>query len=67
MTMEKIYRKVLTKERLPKETNIYFTDLGKTPFFIDGKKMELNNTPALWWLEEIEIPADTDIRVEKKK
>lgn len=59
--MNTIYRKVSTKERLPKATDVYYTDLGKTPFFDDEKKLELNNTPALWWMEKIELPSNEQI------
>ena len=60
-----LFRRVFVKDRLPKHTDIYYTNLGKTPFFDDEKIMVLNNTRATWWLEKVEFPTQDEIENER--
>ena len=55
--MEKNFRKVSVKERLPQDTDVYYTNVGKVPFFKGEKKLMIDtDQEILWWLEEIELP-----------
>lgn len=60
--MEKIYRKVSVKERLPNETDVYYTNVGKVPFFKGERKLTIDtDQEILWWLEEVKLPTDEEI------
>ncbi|WP_286894920.1 MULTISPECIES: hypothetical protein [Sphingobacterium] len=55
--MEKIYRQVSVKERLPETQGGYLTSVGLVNFH--GTKF---NKWVDWWLEELELPTITVIR-----
>lgn len=71
--MNTIYRKVSVKERLPKEDNIYLTNLGWNKYRIrkptDRTEYQLwiheideeSGSPLSWWLEETRLPDDEQI------
>jgi len=66
--MEKIYRQVSVKERLPEKAGVYNTDLGKLEFSTNpcyknnGIWLKENyvNNPEIW-LEEVELPTEDEI------
>jgi hypothetical protein len=66
--MEKIYRQVSVKERLPDKPGAYNTDFGKLGF----RPNNFDKTDGIWsqvhyikypsvWYEEVELPTDKDI------
>lgn len=68
--MDKLFRQVSVKKRLPEKPGVYNTDLGKLEFSTNpcyknnGIWLKENyvNNPEIW-LEEIEIPSDTDVNI----
>lgn len=71
--MDKLFRQVSVKDRLPEKSGVYNTDLGKLEFSTNpcyknnGIWLKENyvNNPEIW-LEEIELPSDEDIKSESK-
>lgn len=66
--METIYRKVSPEKRCPTKTDIYYTNIGKVAFFEEEKEFkdsQANN--IFWWLEEIELPSDEEIKNKSKE
>lgn len=64
--MNTIFRKILTKDRLPKIQTRYITNDGWLSFEVESKSFHHSNIfdeqyfPE-WWLEEIELPSQKDI------
>lgn len=56
-----VFRKVSVKDRLPKNYSDYFTNVGKVHF--RGRFYYW----VEWWLEEIELPSDEDVKRESVK
>lgn len=63
--MEKIYRQVSVKERLPEKAGRYFTSFGECTFSTNTRKwlfmLENSTNYVDWWLEEVELPSEEDI------
>lgn len=60
--MDSVFIKVPVSERLPNESGLYITNNGVT-HFISGCKRWAGVDP-LWYLEEIELPTESDVEIE---
>lgn len=62
--MDKIYRQVSVKERLPEIEKYYHTNQGTVYFDADQKHFRVPFDPTYtitYWLEEVELPSDNDV------
>ena len=67
--MDKLFRQVSVKERLPEKPGVYNTDLGKLEFSTNpcyknnGIWLKENyvNNPEIW-LEEVELPSSEELK-----
>lgn len=67
MKKETIYRKVLVSERVPSKSGKYFTDLGYSDYSIPRHEwcdLDWCDLDVKWWLEEIQLPSEEDIKEE---
>ena len=68
--MKTIFRKVSVKEKLPQQNGICFTSNGLN-YYSAYEGFSINKDArekdVEWWLEEIELPTDEEIKMEFPK
>ncbi len=55
-----LFRKVSTTERMPTKSDNYFTNKNLMAYFVEDGNFSNGN--ILWWLEEVELPTDEEIK-----
>ena len=77
--METIYRKVYTKDRLPEKEGVYYVEMNKGCCGLreihfwghyhnrkDGKaQVRYWQNTFDWWLEEVELPSEEEIELDR--
>jgi hypothetical protein len=66
--METIYRKVKTAERLPEKEGRYIvqnSDVDHPEYMLFNKTTEAFFGFTIWWLEEVELPRDEEIELDR--